>query len=113
MLAILGNFELFGQFCAIWINSGHFKQFWATLDNFRQIWAFWGNSGQFWVLGQIWRILGNFGHVDDSDDYDDDYGDDDDDDDIYEKSLSVLPSLAKFSLALVSSTSAPRSNTFY
>ena len=36
MLAILGNFELFGQFCAIWVNSGHFKQFWAL-----------GNVGQF------------------------------------------------------------------
>ena len=41
MLAILGNFELFGQFWEIWVNSGHLKQFWATLDNFGQIWAFW------------------------------------------------------------------------
>ena len=58
---------------------------------------------------------------DDYDDYDNDDGydeddndeDGDDDDKWYEESLSVLPSLAKFSLALVPSTSPPPSNTFY
>ena len=49
----------------------------------------------------------------DQDDHHDWDDDDDEGDDVYEKSLSVLPSPTKFSLALVPSTSPPPSNTFY
>ena len=52
-------------------------------------------------------------HLDQDDHLDWDDDDDDEGDDVYEKSLSVLPSPTKFSLALVPSTSPPPSNTFY